>query len=60
MAAQVRVGARPLIYHKYSYTGAQPVNYKTKPSIKIAGVPIEYSYGCQSESAQPLNYYIFL
>ena len=55
MAAKVRVGAQPLNYHKYSYRGAQPVNYNTKQSIIIAGIPIEYSYGCPSERAQPVN-----
>ena len=60
MVAQVRAGAQPLNYHKYSYRGAQPVSYNTKQSIPIAGIPIEYAYGCPSESAQPLSYYIFL
>ena len=60
MAAQVRVGAQPLSYHKYSYKGAQPVNYNTKQSITLACIPIKYSYGCPNESAQPLNYSIFI
>ena len=60
MAAQVRMGAQPLNYHNSYYRGAQAVNYHTKHIIPIAGIHIANSYGCPSESAQPLNYYIFL